>query len=111
MGGKLVSGRSAKFTSIDIMALFESGGHRGDIEDKLMKASFKGPVPGCVNGKLWLEVFREALSGAANPMGNFLVTNFPTPSASESSLTVRDQFCMLGSVSRLAGVVHVSFSP
>lgn len=103
-------GRAVKFTIIDSETLFKSGGHSADIEDQLHKASFTAEAPDCVPAPLWVSLFSEAMSQSANPMGTFLVTNFPTPCSVTSMPTIRDQFSMLSSISTLMGVVHVKLS-
>jgi adenylate kinase family enzyme len=92
-----------KYTTIDCGALPQKGGHGTDIEDALTKASFTGDG---LTGKLWTSLLQEALGKGADPMGTFLVSNFPTA----SGLPVRDQFMMLGDVAILAGIVHVRLS-
>jgi len=99
-----------KFTAIDSTRLFERDGHSAAIEDKLVKASFTAAAPDCLSAKLWVELYKEAFANSANPMGTFLVTNFPTPCALNGSPTIRDQFCMLESISAFMGVLHVALS-
>jgi hypothetical protein len=102
--------RPTKFTIIDSNSLFMAGGHSKAIEDKLSKASFTAGAPDTVPAPLWKELFEEALQASANPMGSFLVTNFPTPCCLTSTPTIRDQFSMLESVSTFMGIVHVTLS-
>lgn len=99
--------RPVKFTIIDCDSLFKPGGHSSAIEDKLSKASFTAEAPDTIPAPLWKELFIEALQASANPMGSFLVTNFPTPCSVTSTPTIRDQFSMLGSVSSFMGIIHV----
>jgi len=103
-------GRPAKFTIIDSDALFKPGGHSNSIEDKLSKAAFTAETPDSVPASLWKELFTEALQQSANPMGPFIVTNFPTPCSFTSSPTIRDQFSMLETISTFMGIVHVQVS-
>lgn len=103
------SGRPKKYTVIDCAKLFSPSGHSEALEDRLYKASFTAdtnslPVP------MRAELFSESFAQSSNPMGTFLVTNFPTPTTSASSPTVRDQFCMLESICSIMGIVHVTFS-
>lgn len=99
-----------KFTVVDCNRLFQRGIHSAAIEDKLLKASFMAQAPDCLPAKLWTELFQEAFANSANPMGTFLITNFPTPCAVSSSPTARDQFCMLESISAFMGIIHVNLS-
>jgi len=99
--------RPVKFTIIDSDKLFLPGGHSAAIEDKLAKAAFTSDAPDTVPAPLWKELFTEALQMSANPMGTFLITNFPTPCCITSTPTIRDQFSMLESISTFMGIVHV----
>jgi adenylate kinase family enzyme/nucleoside diphosphate kinase len=103
-------GRPVKFTVIDSDALFRPGGHSNSIEDKLSKAAFTAKTPDSVPASLWKELFTEALQQSANPMGSFIVTNFPTQCSLASTPTIRDQFSMLESISTFMGIVHVQVS-
>jgi adenylate kinase family enzyme/nucleoside diphosphate kinase len=100
--------RAAKITVIDSNSLFKPGGHSKAIEDKLGKAAFTAESPDAVPAPLWKELLVEALQTSANPMGTFLVTNFPTPCCMTSTPSIRDQFSMLESISSFMGVLHVS---
>jgi len=102
--------RPTKFTIIDSDSLFRPGGHSAEIEDKLTKAAFMADAPDTVPAPLWKELFAEALQASANPMGSFLVTNFPTPCCLTSTPTIRDQFSMLESISTFMGIVHVTLT-
>jgi len=99
--------RPVKFTIIDCEALFKPGGHTPAIEDKLSKAAFAAEASDTVAAPLWRDLFTEALQASANPMGTFIVTNFPTPCSVTSTPTIRDQFSMLESISSFMGIVHV----
>jgi adenylate kinase family enzyme/nucleoside diphosphate kinase len=94
--------RPSKHTAIDSSALFQKGGHSADIEEALSKAALTGDS---VSRKLWCDLYREALGKGSDPMGTFLVTNFPGP-----GMPIRDQFMMLGDMAILAGIVHVRLS-
>jgi len=102
--------RPVKFTIINSDSLFKPGGHTKEIEEKLSKAAFMADTPDSVPASLWKELFTEALQQSANPMGSFIVTNFPTACCLTSSPTVRDQFSMLESISTFMGVMHVQVS-
>jgi hypothetical protein len=99
--------RPSKITIIDSDQLFRPGGHSNAIEDKLSKAAFTAASPDAVSAPLWKELFAEAVQTSVNPMGIFLVTNFPTPCCLKSSPTIRDQFSMLESISTFMGIFHV----
>jgi hypothetical protein len=99
--------RPVKFTIIDSESLVKPGGHSSAIEDKLRKAAFTADSPDALPATLWKELFAEALQMSANPMGTFLVTNFPTPCSVTSTPTIRDQFSMLESISTFMGIIHV----
>jgi len=73
----------------------------------LSKAAFTAEAPDTVPAPLWKELFTEALQTSANPMGTFLVTNFPTPCSVTSTPTIRDQFSMLESICTFMGIIHV----
>merc|ERR1711920_102212 len=100
------------FTVVDANAIFKPGKHSTAIEDALHRASFTAEAPDCLPAKLWVDLFSEAFATSANPMGPFLITNFPTMSAVTSGLgpTVRDQFCMLQGIATLGGILHVHLS-
>mmetsp|Transcript_102777 Transcript_102777/g.219818 ORF Transcript_102777/g.219818 Transcript_102777/m.219818 type:complete len:1208 (+) Transcript_102777:28-3651(+) len=104
------SGKTSKYTVIDSSKCFAKGGRSAALEDKLAKASFAASAPDCVQDSLWLELFAEAIATSANPMGTFLVTNFPTPSCLTNGPTIRDQFSMLESISTFAGIIHLKLS-
>jgi hypothetical protein len=100
--------RPAKFTVVDALAIMQPGKHSTAIEDALHKASFTADAKDCLPAKLWVDLFSEAFAASANPMGPFLITNFPTIAAVTSGCgpTVRDQFCMLEGVASLGGILH-----
>lgn len=106
-----VGGRPAKFTLVDCQKLLQPGGHGPEMEDALFKASQAAESPDCLPTKIYLDLFKEAFATSANPMGTFLLTGFPTPSAIKASPpTVRDQFCVLESIASLEGIVHVTMT-
>jgi len=99
--------RPPKFSIIDSDSVFKPGGHSKMLEEKLSKAAFTSESPDCVSASLWKELFSEALQRSGNPMGPFIVTNFPTPCSMKSNPTVRDQFSMLESISTFMGIMHI----
>ena len=106
-----VGGRPAKFTLVDCQKLLQPGSHGPEMEDALFKASQAAESPDCLPTKIYLDLFKEAFATSANPMGTFLLTGFPTPSAIKASPpTVRDQFCVLESIASLEGIVHVTMT-
>eukprot|EP00747_Dinoflagellata_sp_TGD_P161703 gnl/TRDRNA2_/TRDRNA2_178467_c0_seq1.p1 gnl/TRDRNA2_/TRDRNA2_178467_c0~~gnl/TRDRNA2_/TRDRNA2_178467_c0_seq1.p1 ORF type:complete len:1499 (-),score=413.44 gnl/TRDRNA2_/TRDRNA2_178467_c0_seq1:56-4552(-) len=102
--------RPTKFTVIDANALFKSGKRSKALEDKLVKASFTADTPDNLPAPLWAELFQEAFAQSPNPMGTFLVTNFPTPCCLRSSPTIRDQFFLLETICTFMGILNVSLT-
>jgi adenylate kinase family enzyme/nucleoside diphosphate kinase len=99
-----------KYTILDCNDIVSSGGHSPELEERLTKTLRTAEAPDALPASLWTALFEEAFAKSANPMGTFLVTNFPTPCAVRSCPTIRDQFCMLESISVLGGILHVSLS-
>eukprot|EP00933_Yihiella_yeosuensis_P045259 TRINITY_DN40610_c0_g1_i1.p1 TRINITY_DN40610_c0_g1~~TRINITY_DN40610_c0_g1_i1.p1 ORF type:complete len:1525 (+),score=439.03 TRINITY_DN40610_c0_g1_i1:526-4575(+) len=101
-----------KYTVVDASKLCQRGGHSAAIEAALKKAAFTAETPDCISSGLWVELLTEAFSKSANPMGNFLLTNFPSPCCVKpgTSLTVRDQLSILESVATLGGIAHVKLA-
>jgi hypothetical protein len=99
--------KQSKFTVIDCNDLFKRGKHTFAIETRLQQASFSSSSPDSIPAKLWADLFCEAFTRSSNPMGTFLVTNFPTQCSLTGSPTIRDQFDMLASISAFMGVMHV----
>jgi len=104
------SGRQNKLTIIDANTVFQKSGHSKDLEDRLAKAQFTARAPDAVSALLWKDLFNEALQSAANPLGTFLITNFPTPCSTSMTPTTRDQFSMLESICNFMGIIHVKLS-
>jgi len=99
--------KPAKFTVVDCAELFQAGKHSPHLEDALHKASFTADAPDCLSFDLWTKLFSEAFASAANPMGPFLITNFPSASALSSGPSIRDQFGIIESLAILGGILHV----
>eukprot|EP00437_Effrenium_voratum_P048713 CAMPEP_0181525952 /NCGR_PEP_ID=MMETSP1110-20121109/69233_1 /TAXON_ID=174948 /ORGANISM="Symbiodinium sp., Strain CCMP421" /LENGTH=1445 /DNA_ID=CAMNT_0023656773 /DNA_START=54 /DNA_END=4392 /DNA_ORIENTATION=- len=95
-----------KYTVIDAMAICKRGNHEPAVEDALAKASFNADTPDNLPMKVWAELLKEAFMKSANPMGTFLLTNYPTDSSIKNNI-VRDQFAVVESLATLAGVLHV----
>eukprot|EP00439_Symbiodinium_sp_Y106_P054523 s3681_g7.t1 len=119
---------------LDFCALQGRSGHSPAVEDAIAKArrhsQQKLPRLGCtfhslsqstptsmpelsatvhkdsLSVKVWAEIWKEAFLKSADPMGTFLLTNFPTTSSVKSN-SVRDQLSVVESVSSLAGILHV----
>jgi hypothetical protein len=99
-----------KYTILDSTKLLSSGEHTPELEAQLTKALKTAVLPDALPAQLWKALFKEAFAKSANPMGTFIVTNFPTPCSVGSSPTIRDQFCMLESISVLRGIMQVTLS-
>merc|ERR1712194_295322 len=99
-----------KYTILDSAKILSSGEHTPELEAELTRALKTAKLPDTLPAQLWKALFKEAFAKSANPMGTFLVTNFPTPCSVGSSPTVRDQFCMLESISVLRGIMQVTLS-
>lgn len=104
--GGLEDALPSKYTILDAMAICKSSGHSPAVEDAIAKASFTAETPDSLPVKVWAEIWKEAFLKSADPMGTFLLTNFPTASSVKSN-TVRDQLSVVESVSSLAGILHV----
>jgi adenylate kinase family enzyme len=83
--------KQTKLTVIDSDVLFRAGGHSRQIEDRLSKAAFTADAPDALPAPLWKDLFNEALQAAANPMGTFLLTNFPIPCCTTLSPTIQNR--------------------
>jgi len=101
--------KRVKFTAVDSEKLFVRGCHSAKIEDELLKASLTAKAPDSLTAKLWSQLYSEAFSNSPNPMGNFLIFNFPSPSATQSGPgpAIRDQFHVLESISQFMGILCV----
>jgi len=102
--------RPRKYTVVDCNELVKPGRHGQGIEDRLAKASFGADAPDRLPVNLWIDLFKEAFAQSANPMGTFLVTNFPTPCSMTSNPTIPDQFYLLGEAANLMGTQLVKLS-
>lgn len=104
--GGLEDAVPVKYTVVDALAICKRGGHEPAVEDALGKASFNANTPDNLPIKVWADLLKEAFMTSANPMGTFLLTNFPTPSSITNN-NVRDQLAVVESLSNLAGILHV----
>lgn len=102
-----------KFTVIDGSQLSKRGDHTAVLEDALLKASFTATLAGGVDAlptRLWGDLLTEAFSKSANPMGTFLLTNFPSETCLRAGATIRDLLAVVESVSSIKGILHLKFS-
>lgn len=93
-----------RYTVIDASKLCLRGGHGPAIEEGLRKAALNGRLP----ADLWAQLFSEAIARSANPLGSFLVINYPT--AERPGFAIRDQLALLESVSNLQAVIRMKVS-
>eukprot|EP00931_Biecheleriopsis_adriatica_P003691 TRINITY_DN105467_c0_g1_i1.p1 TRINITY_DN105467_c0_g1~~TRINITY_DN105467_c0_g1_i1.p1 ORF type:complete len:1485 (-),score=426.76 TRINITY_DN105467_c0_g1_i1:23-4477(-) len=100
----------AKYTVLDAKELCKPGKHSLKVEDALAKASILAEAEDCLPVNVWLDLLAEAFAKSANPMGVFLLTNFPTRSSVECGEAIRDQLSMIESIAHLAGFIHVELS-
>merc|ERR1712151_1368150 len=98
------------FIVLDCAKLLSRGDHTPELEAQLTKSLKTAELPDALPAQLWKALFQEAFAKSANPMGTFIITNFPTPCSMRSSPTIRDQFCMLESISVLRGILQVTLS-
>jgi len=110
------SGRTpAKYTLIDAEALVKRGGHSAEIEEELAKLALLPPEasgrPTPVSPSLWTKLFEEFFAKSADPLGNFVVVNYPSITyAATGYPTPRDLFDVLESVASLEGFVSTAFA-
>jgi len=107
---KAEGSKPTKFTIIDSRTLFSRGSHSPDLEEKLTQAAFTAETPDQLPASLWIDLFKEAFTNSPNPMGNFLITNFPTDCCMTGSPMIHDQFDMLEGICAFAGILHVKLS-
>jgi len=114
IGPKQKSGTSnglGKLTLVDAEALTRRGGHSAEIEEELAKLTLlpeEAPgKPTPVNPMIWTKLFQEFFAKSADPLGNFVVINYP--SSATAFPTPRDLFDVLESVASLEGFISVSF--
>eukprot|EP00929_Paragymnodinium_shiwhaense_P015313 TRINITY_DN123389_c0_g1_i1.p1 TRINITY_DN123389_c0_g1~~TRINITY_DN123389_c0_g1_i1.p1 ORF type:complete len:1512 (-),score=471.27 TRINITY_DN123389_c0_g1_i1:162-4697(-) len=109
---KREGGRPQKYTVVDCNELVKRGGgrHTTEIEDRLCKAMVSAEAPDRIPVSLWKDLFQEAFAQSNNPMGTFLITNFPTPCSMTSNPSIADQFHILGQSANLLGTFFVKLS-
>lgn len=96
----------ASYTVIDGNQLCQRGGRSQAIEDALQKAAIKGEPQGCLPSEVWGLLFLEAFATSADPMGNFIIINYP-PMIDRPGYAIQDQFALLESVTNLQQVLHL----
>lgn len=112
IGGALCGGgkKPVKYTLIDTQKLQQKGKHSEAIETQLTQVEFTASAPDELPISLWTDLYKEAFAKSPNPLGNFIIVNFPTACAPKSFPSVRDQFNALQSICSLAGIVFVKCS-
>eukprot|EP00929_Paragymnodinium_shiwhaense_P112965 TRINITY_DN81225_c0_g1_i1.p1 TRINITY_DN81225_c0_g1~~TRINITY_DN81225_c0_g1_i1.p1 ORF type:complete len:1601 (+),score=458.56 TRINITY_DN81225_c0_g1_i1:48-4805(+) len=99
-----------KYTLLDAQALAVPGRHSAEIEGQLARIAVTGAAAGDYPISIWRSLFKEAFATSANPLGTFLVTNFPAAALSPGSMTVRDQFHLLEEAGQLMGMFYVKLA-
>merc|ERR1712232_882928 len=100
--------RPQKYTVVDCNELVKpEAKHSIEIRDRLTKALFAAEAPDRLPVKLWIDLLKEAFAQSANPMGTFLVTNFPTQCSANFDPSMSDQFHLLGESANLMGIVFI----
>lgn len=103
--------RPTKYTLLDTAVLCQPGkSHSEDINQRLTRASLVHASRDELPVELWKDIFKEAFAQSSNPLGNFVIVNFPTPCSSYASPSIRDQFHLLENVCTLAGIVYVTLT-
>merc|ERR1719310_1710145 len=106
---KVVDKKPVKFSLLDTDVLCKKGGHSQEIEEELTRVGMTAASPDALPVPLWTNLIKEAFQRSANPLGCFVISNFPTACSTKSYPSVRDQFDILESVCTLSGVVFVNF--
>jgi adenylate kinase family enzyme len=116
LGAGLTTGapRGQTFTLINAESLPRRGNHSAEIEEELARyALVPGEVPGQAQAPLptqmWVKLFAEAFANSADPLGSFVVVNFPTLTSVAGFPTPRDQLDALEQISSLEGLVSIEF--
>eukprot|EP00928_Gymnodinium_smaydae_P064857 TRINITY_DN480_c1_g1_i2.p1 TRINITY_DN480_c1_g1~~TRINITY_DN480_c1_g1_i2.p1 ORF type:complete len:1698 (+),score=471.60 TRINITY_DN480_c1_g1_i2:89-5182(+) len=111
-GNKTGPMRPPKFTVIDARDLVKPGGHSPKIEESLARAQHAADAPDSISMNMWVSLFQEAFERSSNPFGNFLVTNFPSPSAVGPTCigpSIRDQLNVLAEIANMT-LLYVQLS-
>merc|ERR1719486_1428030 len=107
---KVVDKKPVKFSLLDTDVLCKKGGHSQEIEEELTKVSMTAASPDALPVPLWTSLIKEAFTRSSNPLGNFVISNFPTACSTKGFPSVRDQFGILESLCTLQGIVFVNFT-
>jgi len=107
---KVVDKKPVKFSLLDTDVLCKKGGHSQEIEEELTKVSMTAASPDALPVPLWTSLIKEAFTRSPNPLGNFVIANFPTACSTKSYPSVRDQFDILESLCTLQGIIFVKFT-
>lgn len=99
-----------KFALLDSDVLCKKGGHSQEIEEELTQVAMTAASPDALPVPLWTKLIKEAFQKSPNPLGNFVISNFPTACSTKSYPTVRDQFDILESLCTLSGIIFVNFT-
>merc|ERR1719335_1025334 len=102
--------KPVKFTLLDTEQLCKPGGHSQEIEEELTQVAMTAASPDALPVPLWTNLIKEAFQRSPNPLGNFVISNFPTACSTKSYPAVRDQFDILESLCTLQGIIFVNFT-
>jgi adenylate kinase family enzyme/nucleoside diphosphate kinase len=107
---KLQDKQPVKFTLLDTEVLCKKGGHSQEIEEELTTVGMTASSADALPVPLWTDIIKEAVQRSPNPLGNFVISNFPTACSTKSYPSVRDQFDILESLFTLQGIIFVNFT-
>merc|ERR1719191_1855148 len=107
---KLKDKNPVKYTLLDTEVLCKKGGHSQEIEEELTQVAMTAASPDALPVPLWTNLIKEAFQRSPNPLGNFVISNFPTACSTKSYPAVRDQFDILESLCTLQGIIFVNFT-
>merc|ERR550537_1244833 len=107
---KIQDKKPVKYTLLDTEVLCKKGGHSQEIEEELTQVGMTAASPDALPVPLWTDLIKEAFQRSSNPLGNFVISNFPTACSTKSYPSVRDQFDILESLCTLQGIIFVKFT-
>jgi len=107
---KVQDKKPVKYSLLDTDVLCKKGGHSQEIEEELTRVGMTAASPDALPVPLWTSLIKEAFQRSPNPLGNFVISNFPTACSTKSYPSVRDQFDILESLCTLQGIVFVKFA-
>lgn len=100
-----------KYSVVNSSELVKPARRSADLEDRLAKAAFAAEASDSLPVNLMVDLLKDSFATSANPMGTFLVTNYPTPCATAPyGTTIRDQFHLLEEASNVMGIFFVKMS-